>query len=329
MPRVSPGSADLILATLLLAAPSAPGSIRFSELTTTSVNVSWEPPPLPNGILEGYRLVYEPCMPVDGEGMAGTPGGGWEHWGELGGLQRAPGSASVPAGVSKIVTVDVKGNSPLWMKVKDLAEGVTYRFRIRAKTFAYGPDVEANITTGPGEGTGGHVGCRARAREEMTWGHFTQCHQGWHGHMPVCTSSSALGPQVPPVPPASPSSPAMARLSPSIGRVGIPAKGPSPDTSSKPVLQVRQLLPAFHPHLVTGGALGSGERETEAGNADVSQVTCQAGLGIRTRVSVVLAMSWSTRNALPSGCCLGLMERGWRATGQHPSMLLLPWARRS
>ncbi|XP_071620167.1 protein sidekick-2 isoform X2 [Heliangelus exortis] len=108
------------------AAPSAPGSIRFSELTTTSVNVSWEPPPLPNGILEGYRLVYEPCMPVDG--------------------------------VSKIVTVDVKGNSPLWLKVKDLAEGVTYRFRIRAKTFAYGPDVEANITTGPGEGAPGPPG---------------------------------------------------------------------------------------------------------------------------------------------------------------------------
>ncbi|XP_041341779.1 protein sidekick-2 [Pyrgilauda ruficollis] len=108
------------------AAPSAPGSIRFSELTTTSVNVSWEPPPLPNGVLEGYRLVYEPCTPVDG--------------------------------VSKIVTVDVKGSSPLWMKVKDLAEGVTYRFRIRAKTFAYGPDVEANITTGPGEGAPGPPG---------------------------------------------------------------------------------------------------------------------------------------------------------------------------
>ncbi|XP_069728345.1 protein sidekick-2 [Phaenicophaeus curvirostris] len=108
------------------AAPSAPGSIRFSELTTTSVNVSWEPPPLPNGILEGYRLVYEPCMPVDG--------------------------------ISKIVTVDVKGNSQLWLKVKDLAEGVTYRFRIRAKTFAYGPDVEANITTGPGEGAPGPPG---------------------------------------------------------------------------------------------------------------------------------------------------------------------------
>ncbi|KAH0518632.1 Protein sidekick-2 [Microtus ochrogaster] len=101
------------------AAPSAPGSVKFSELTTTSVNVSWEAPEFPNGPLEGYRLVYEPCTPVDG--------------------------------VSKIVTVDVKGNSPLWLKVKDLAEGMTYRFRIKAKTFTYGPEIEANITTGPGE----------------------------------------------------------------------------------------------------------------------------------------------------------------------------------
>lgn len=51
----------------LSAAPSAPGSVKFSELTTTSVNVSWEAPQFPNGVLEGYRLVYEPCTPVDGE----------------------------------------------------------------------------------------------------------------------------------------------------------------------------------------------------------------------------------------------------------------------
>lgn len=50
------------------------------------------------------------------------------------------------------MTVDVKGSSPLWMKIKDLADGVTYNFRIRAKTLTYGPEVEANITTGPGEG---------------------------------------------------------------------------------------------------------------------------------------------------------------------------------
>ncbi|XP_067860237.1 protein sidekick-2 isoform X1 [Heptranchias perlo] len=108
------------------AAPSTPSYIRFSELTTTSVNVSWGAPKYPNGIIEGYRLVYEPCTPVDG--------------------------------VSKIVTVDVKGNSPRWMKIKDLSDGVTYTYRIKAKTFTYGPEIEANITTGPGEGAPGPPG---------------------------------------------------------------------------------------------------------------------------------------------------------------------------
>lgn len=51
-------------------APSAPGFIHFSELTTTSVNVSWGEPTFPNGIIEGYRLVYEPSTPVDGKCLA-------------------------------------------------------------------------------------------------------------------------------------------------------------------------------------------------------------------------------------------------------------------
>ncbi|XP_053197128.1 protein sidekick-2 [Scomber japonicus] len=108
------------------AAPSAPSFIHFSELTTTSVNVSWGEPTFPNGIIEGYRLIYEPCTPVDG--------------------------------VSKTVMVDVKGSGPLWLKLKDLVDGITYNFRIRAKTFIYGPEVEANITTGPGEGAPGPPG---------------------------------------------------------------------------------------------------------------------------------------------------------------------------
>lgn len=53
--------------------------------------------------------------------------------------------------------VDVKGSGPLWLKLKDLVDGITYNFRIRAKTFIYGPEVEANITTGPGEGSGSDV----------------------------------------------------------------------------------------------------------------------------------------------------------------------------
>lgn len=57
--------------------------------------------------------------------------------------------------------VDVKGSGPLWLKLRDLADGVTYNFRIRAKTFVYGPEVEANITTGPGEGSGHDLPRRA------------------------------------------------------------------------------------------------------------------------------------------------------------------------
>ncbi|XP_036427826.1 protein sidekick-2 [Colossoma macropomum] len=124
------------------AAPSAPSFIHFSELTTTSVNVSWGEPVFPNGIIEGYRLVYEPCTPVDEPSVA---------------CADCLDSPS-PPGVSKIVTVDVKGSAPLWLKIKDLADGVTYNFRIRAKTFTYGPEVEANITTGPGEGAPGPPG---------------------------------------------------------------------------------------------------------------------------------------------------------------------------
>ncbi|MCJ8739300.1 hypothetical protein PDJAM_G00045680 [Pangasius djambal] len=115
------------------AAPSAPSFIHFSELTTSSVNMSWGEPKHPNGIIEGYRLIYEPCTPID-DSSPHTPG------------------------VSKVVTVDVKGSAPLWMKIKDLADGVTYNFRIRAKTLTYGPEVEANITTGPGEGAPGPPG---------------------------------------------------------------------------------------------------------------------------------------------------------------------------
>ncbi|XP_066560557.1 protein sidekick-2 isoform X2 [Amia ocellicauda] len=125
------------------AAPSAPSFIHFSELTTTSVNVSWGDPVYPNGIIEGFRLIYEPCTPVDESSVACADS-----------CLHSPSSP----GVSKIVTVDVKGSSPLWMKIKDLADGVTYNFRIRAKTFTYGPEVEANITTGPGEGAPGPPG---------------------------------------------------------------------------------------------------------------------------------------------------------------------------
>lgn len=121
---------------------------------------------------EGHRVLHRQTVPalpnVSGRGPLSPRTGlqdcvlgehGRVAW--LQGPPWPPPALAVPhicgtsfPGVSKIVTVDVKGNSPLWLKVKDLAEGMTYRFRIRAKTFAYGPEIEANVTTGPGEGKG-------------------------------------------------------------------------------------------------------------------------------------------------------------------------------
>lgn len=55
-------------------------------------------------------------------------------------------------GVSKTVTVDIKGNWQRWLKVRDLMRGVIYRFKVQARTISYGPELEANITAGPVEG---------------------------------------------------------------------------------------------------------------------------------------------------------------------------------
>uniref|UniRef100_A0A8D0CKB7 Sidekick cell adhesion molecule 1 n=1 Tax=Scleropages formosus TaxID=113540 RepID=A0A8D0CKB7_SCLFO len=104
----------------LQAAPSIPSFITFSEVTTTTLNVSWGVPLSPNGVVEGYRVVYEPSAPIHG--------------------------------VSKVVTVDIRSNRQRWLKVRDLTKAVTYCFRVAARTISLGPELEANITTGPREG---------------------------------------------------------------------------------------------------------------------------------------------------------------------------------
>ncbi|XP_031422173.1 protein sidekick-1 isoform X2 [Clupea harengus] len=105
----------------LQAAPSAPSFVSFSEVTSSTLNVSWGFPLSPNGVVEGYRVVYEPTAPIHG--------------------------------VSKVVTVDIRGSWQRWLKVRDLTKGVTYCFRVQAKTISYGPEAEANITAGPVEGS--------------------------------------------------------------------------------------------------------------------------------------------------------------------------------
>ncbi|KAJ8389678.1 hypothetical protein AAFF_G00115540 [Aldrovandia affinis] len=107
----------------LQAAPSIPSFITFSEVSTTALNVSWGVPLSPNGVVEGYRVVYEPSAPIHG--------------------------------VTKVVTVEVRGNRQRWLKVRDLTKGVTYCFHVQAKTTSFGPELGANITAGPVDGSPG------------------------------------------------------------------------------------------------------------------------------------------------------------------------------
>ncbi|XP_028300243.1 protein sidekick-1 isoform X3 [Gouania willdenowi] len=104
-------------------APSQPSFLSFSEVTGESLNVSWGAPLTPNGQLEGYRVMYQPTAPVQG--------------------------------VSKVVTVDVKGSWQRWLKVRDLIKGTTYTFSVQALTVSYGPPLQANITSQPVKGSPG------------------------------------------------------------------------------------------------------------------------------------------------------------------------------
>ncbi|XP_069762286.1 protein sidekick-1 isoform X2 [Narcine bancroftii] len=104
-------------------APGAPSFITFTEVTTTTLKVLWGEPAMPNGVLRGYRLVYEPLESVQG--------------------------------VSKVVTVDLRGNNQRWLKIRDLFKGVPYCFHVQAKTYIFGPEIKANITPGPEEGSPG------------------------------------------------------------------------------------------------------------------------------------------------------------------------------
>ncbi|XP_074553803.1 protein sidekick-1-like isoform X2 [Halichoeres trimaculatus] len=110
-------------ARTMQSAPSQPSFLSFSEVTGVSVNVSWGAPLTPNGQLEGYRVNYLPTAPVQG--------------------------------VSKVVTVDVRGSWQRWLKVRDLMKGVTYTFSVQALTVSYGPPIQANLTAQPVQGSPG------------------------------------------------------------------------------------------------------------------------------------------------------------------------------
>lgn len=62
------------------------------------------------------------------------------------------GGCCVRAGVSKVVTVDVRGSWQRWLRVRDLIRGATYTFSIQALTVGYGPPIQANLTAQPVKG---------------------------------------------------------------------------------------------------------------------------------------------------------------------------------
>ena len=72
-------------------------------------------------------------------------------------------------GVSKVVTVDIKGNWQRWLKVRDLTKGMTYLFRVQARTIAYGPELQANVTAGPAEGKWSHQTMSHARSVVQTW----------------------------------------------------------------------------------------------------------------------------------------------------------------
>lgn len=56
------------------------------------------------------------------------------------------------AGVSKVVTVDVRGSWQRWLKVRDLIKGAMYTFSVQALTVSHGPSIQANLTAKPVQG---------------------------------------------------------------------------------------------------------------------------------------------------------------------------------
>lgn len=98
--------------------PGAPRDLKFSEITMTSLIVTWEPPKKRNGELVGYIVTYETAEENDR--------------------------------FSKQVKQKV---SEPRLEVQTLEEEVTYTFAVRAETIDIGPAIKANVTTGPQEGS--------------------------------------------------------------------------------------------------------------------------------------------------------------------------------
>ncbi|KAJ8687397.1 hypothetical protein QAD02_023191 [Eretmocerus hayati] len=98
--------------------PGPPQNLTFSEITLTSLKVSWDPPKMRNGLIVGYSVSYRTSEQNDR--------------------------------FSKQVRQEVNETS---LNVLSLEEEVIYTFIVQAKTIDLGPPVTGNVTTGPQEGS--------------------------------------------------------------------------------------------------------------------------------------------------------------------------------
>ncbi|XP_015175534.1 PREDICTED: protein sidekick isoform X1 [Polistes dominula] len=98
--------------------PGPPNNLQFSEITMTSLRVSWEPPKMRNGEIIGYVVTYETAEQNDR--------------------------------FSKQVKQKVTETSLL---IQSLEEEVMYTFMVRAQTIDFGPPICGNVTTGPQDGS--------------------------------------------------------------------------------------------------------------------------------------------------------------------------------
>ncbi|MCL4132716.1 UNVERIFIED_CONTAM: hypothetical protein GTU68_036672, partial [Idotea baltica] len=100
---------------------SLPGpvvNLSFTDITMNSLKVVWDPPAKPNGEILGYLVTYETARPDEN--------------------------------FSKQVKQKV---TTMYLLVQSLKEEVTYKFSVKAETIGYGPQVKANVTTGPQPGS--------------------------------------------------------------------------------------------------------------------------------------------------------------------------------
>uniref|UniRef100_A0A8D9FE64 Protein sidekick n=1 Tax=Cacopsylla melanoneura TaxID=428564 RepID=A0A8D9FE64_9HEMI len=112
-PRSSP-----ITVKTMQGLPGLVGELRFTEITMSSLRVSWDPPKKKNGELLGYLVTYE--------------------------------TAEQNEKFSKQVKQKVTEPE---LTVQGLEEEVTYTFSVRAQTLDYGSPVKGNVTTGPQDGS--------------------------------------------------------------------------------------------------------------------------------------------------------------------------------